>query len=58
MELDVRNRQSNILKQEIHCMNRHMELAAKDALTNSFIAEVLTMLSNLHSMYECQRRDH
>ena len=36
----------------IHCMNHRLELAAKDAYSNSFMSEVSTMLSNLHTVYE------
>ena len=36
----------------VHCMNHRLELAAKDACITSFLDEILTMLLNLHYMYE------
>ena len=54
VNLRVRRALSALLKRElpwlvaIHCMNHHLELAAKDAFSSSCLNEVSTMLVNLH----------
>ena len=58
VNLGIRRGLSALLKQElpwlvaVHCMNHHLELAAKDAFSNTYLNEVSTMLVNLHFVYE------
>ena len=58
VNLGVHNGLSTLLKQElpwpvaIHCMNHHLELAVKDALSSSYFDEVTSMLVSLHSVYQ------
>ena len=58
VNLGVRRGLSALLKQDLpglvsmHCFNHHLELAAKDAFSLSYLNKVCTMLLNLYLVYE------